>query len=160
MPAASAALRCAASTPSNHRSPAFAGRSCALTRQSALPTSTAARDRERIAALGGILCASDAARLDLFPTPVLLGDRNALLQPLHRGQLELPSKAPARQSTDSFSPCMFLSLNRLPHFWGKSKSGCLFKVSYKMRSSIVGSDLSLVLPVDRTKASPKSACTF
>ena len=34
--------------PSNNRSRASSGRSCALTRQSALPTSAAARDRERM----------------------------------------------------------------------------------------------------------------
>jgi glycosyltransferase involved in cell wall biosynthesis len=39
-----------------------------------------------------------------FHRPRYIGDANASLQPLHRGHLELPSKPPARQSHDSFSP--------------------------------------------------------
>src|ERR1700758_418972 len=48
-------------------------------------------------------------------------NRNALFEPLDRGQLELPSKPPARQSHDSFSPFHgFCLLTGCLTFGGKS----------------------------------------
>jgi hypothetical protein len=127
MPAASAVLRCAASTPSKNRSPPPAGRSYVPTRPSCHPTIAPARCREmRCPAPDGAHAASDAKRWGLTSSPraTSANDTPASSRPTAASLNSLVNCLRDNPMTQ-FSIHWILSLNQLCQKWGQVQTGTM-----------------------------------